>query len=368
MATQLPTIRSLEVFLAIENSIVMATAFFGNVLMCISLSRLFKKRLPSNIFILCLVISDLCLSIFQLPVVISSLLNDRKYALSDGTIGHILCNISGVVYFSARQASFFAVCFIALDRFAALRFPLRYKILITYQRSIIATLIAWVICVLIALIPYIYRTIYIYNPVFLYCMWDILTHSTLLKYVDFLFVPTFVISNAVLAFTSLANIIRLHQLAVKERARNVGKSSPLLRASRTALIVVLAFTVCYMPRYILVFFKVDSVTTLTQFWFYYRSISEMLVYFNSAINPLIFLFRSRQFVEEIGLLCNCVMRDEAELHIEYPTSPYRSVPLVNISNKTNDLFSLPKQMLERSRSNTPGSRPKYTRQNEEHVC
>ena len=37
------------------------------------------------------------------------------------------------------QVSFFAVCFIALDRYGALRFPLRYKTLITYRRSVIAT-------------------------------------------------------------------------------------------------------------------------------------------------------------------------------------------------------------------------------------
>ena len=38
-----------------------------------------------------------------------------------------------------QQVSFFAVCFIALDRYGALRYPLRYKILITYRRSVIAT-------------------------------------------------------------------------------------------------------------------------------------------------------------------------------------------------------------------------------------
>ena len=201
-------------------------------------------------------------------------------------------------------------------------------------------------------------------------MWDILSYKVLIKYVDFLFVPTFVISNAILAFTSLANIIRLHQLAVKERTRNIllGRGSPLQRASRTALIVVLAFTICYVPRYVLVFFKVDRNSATTAFWFYYRSCSEMLVYLNSAINPLIFIFRSGHFMQDIGLMCNCAAGDMGDVNNGTPSGPYRSVPLANLASKTADFLTLPKQMLERSRSSSPLSRPKYTRQCEENVC
>jgi hypothetical protein len=51
------------------------------------------------------VLSDLGLCIFQLPVVISSLLNERLYVLSNDyqSIGRILCNVSGVIYFCVRQ-------------------------------------------------------------------------------------------------------------------------------------------------------------------------------------------------------------------------------------------------------------------------
>ena len=45
----------LEVFLAIENIVVMVTALVGNVLMCIAVVRLLRKRVPSNLFILSLV-------------------------------------------------------------------------------------------------------------------------------------------------------------------------------------------------------------------------------------------------------------------------------------------------------------------------
>ena len=48
-------ISRLEVFLAVINLLVMVTALVGNILMCISVVRLMRKRLPSNIFILSLV-------------------------------------------------------------------------------------------------------------------------------------------------------------------------------------------------------------------------------------------------------------------------------------------------------------------------
>jgi uncharacterized membrane protein len=47
----------LDVFLAIENILVMVTALVGNILMCVSVIRLLRKQLPSNLFILSLVCS-----------------------------------------------------------------------------------------------------------------------------------------------------------------------------------------------------------------------------------------------------------------------------------------------------------------------
>ena len=49
----------LDVFLAIENILVMVTALVGNVLMCVSVIRLLRKQLPSNLFILSLVSTDI---------------------------------------------------------------------------------------------------------------------------------------------------------------------------------------------------------------------------------------------------------------------------------------------------------------------
>ena len=207
---------------------------------------------------------------------------------------------------------------------------------------------AWVLCLVIAVIPYFYWTTYVYSPVFIYCMWDIMNHPVLMKYVDFLFVPTFVISNAILAFTSVANIVKLHTLAQRGRAQKLGNTSSLVKASRTALMVVLAFTICYVPRYALVFFKVDKNTPITRFWFYYRSISEMLIYLNSAVNPLIYIFRSRQFIQEISLICGTV-----QVHLVENSATngrYQSMPLANLASKTTDMLSLPRQVYDRSRS------------------
>ena len=208
--------------------------------------------------------------------------------------------------------------------------------------------IAWSACILIAIIPYFYWTSYTYSHVFIYCMWDILNHPVLMKYVDFLFVPTFVVSNGILAFTSIANISRLHQMASRGKQKKVGNSSNLTKASRTALIVVLAFTICYMPRYILVFFKVDKNKPPTQFWFYYRSCSEMLIYLNSAVNPLIYIFRSRQFIQEIALICS-VKPGVGGHNGDHTNGRYNSLPLSNLASKTADWLTIPRQGLDKSR-------------------
>lgn len=215
-------------------------------------------------------------------------------------------------------------------------------------------------CILVALIPYLYWTLYFYSPIFIYCMWDIIQHPVLIRYVDFLFVPTFVISNAILAFTSASNIVKLHALAKRGRAKRLGSTSSLEKASRTALMVVLAFTVCYVPRYVLVFFKVDPKTQqrITPFWLYYRSISEMLIYLNSGVNPLIYIFRSRQYIQQISVLCGRV-QNTLEQH---SVGRYQSIPLANLATKTSDMLNLPRHVWDRSsRTASPVDSPRHNK-------
>ena len=163
---------------------------------------------------------------------------------------------------------------------------------------------SWILSILIAVIPFFYSSQYTYNSIHLLCMWDIMgPHGPIFyKYVNAIFMPTFLISNTILGFTSLANIIKLKKL--QTRALRGSKSDNLSRASNTALIVVLAFTICYLPRYLMVFFKHAPIN---RFWVYYRTFGEALIYFNSAINPLIYIFRSKQFMMEIASLMNVTM-------------------------------------------------------------
>eukprot|EP00116_Pleurobrachia_bachei_P003696 sb/3463958/ len=299
-------------------------------------------------------LSDLTLSTFQLPVVVACLLNKREYPVP-GVFGGILCNISGVMYYCVRQVSFFAVCSIAIDRFLALRFPLKYKTILTYQRSIIVTVISWTLSFFSTLIPFFYGTKYVYNNMFIYCMWDILNTPALFIYVDIIFFPTFLISNAILASTSVINIIKLHQLAAKGRQQNLGNTASLERASRTALIVVLAFTICYTPRYAQVFFKTGR--DEPEAMFYFRSLSEMLIYLNSAVNPLIYIFRSRQYIAEISAIFGpsvqgFVVSVNGNGATGAAVSRYHSLPLGNLAGKTADLMSVPRSVLDKASVNS----------------
>ena len=168
-------------------------------------------------------------------------------------------------------------------------------------------------------------------------------------YVYVVFCPTFILSNMILGFTSIANIVKLQHLHDKGLANNLGNTSSLRRASRTALIVVFAFTICYLPRYVLVFFVEQS---LDGVWFYYRSISEMVIYVNSAVNPLIYIFRSRQFIHEIAIICNIGTRG-------HDNGRYASIPLASLATKTAGLLTIPR--FDRSRISSPLSFSRHSR-------
>ena len=203
-------------------------------------------------------------------------------------------------------------------------------------------MVSYLACILIAVIPYFYDSQYQYNQIFLYCMWDIMRVEQLKQFVYFIFVPTFAISNLILGLTSIANIWKLQSMAAKSRSAvrtSNTRVDSLDRASRTALIVVLAFTLCYLPRYSMVFFVE---TQVTQFWFYYKSVSEMLIYINSAINPLIYIFRSKQFINEISILLNMRSEDDNGTN----NGKYVSLGLGNITDRTARLLNIPR--LERT--------------------
>ena len=83
----------LEVFLAVENILVMVTALVGNALMCVSVVRLLRKQLPSNLFILSLVSPKL---IALQYMVLFSLNKVRLFALGKGhkfnfKLNHCFC-------------------------------------------------------------------------------------------------------------------------------------------------------------------------------------------------------------------------------------------------------------------------------------
>ena len=50
-----PVRRGLDVFLAVENLLVMLVALLGNLIMCVAGIRLMRKKFASNVFIFSLV-------------------------------------------------------------------------------------------------------------------------------------------------------------------------------------------------------------------------------------------------------------------------------------------------------------------------
>lgn len=281
------------------NTIFSATAILGNAFIMAALWKLSPLQVHSVLkaFLFSLALADLGVGAVVQPLYIAAVLTAMNGQLeASRTIGTIFYVVNWLLPF----ISFATLTGIAIDRYLALYFRLRYRILVTTKKVVILLILLWVLT--IAGTSFVVWNHKVYNA---------LANAIITV---FLFLTTISYLKIYLTIRHQSGrfpVVTPLQLPSENRPSSKKHNFNLTRYKQTVynmLYVYAAFILCYLPLFcILIIIQVRVVNRTIKI---VRFISATLIFMNSALNPLLYCWKIREIrrvvlVAIVNVFCCC---------------------------------------------------------------
>nr|XP_006640481.1 PREDICTED: adenosine receptor A2a [Lepisosteus oculatus]XP_015221475.1 PREDICTED: adenosine receptor A2a [Lepisosteus oculatus] len=278
--------------------VIAVLAVLGNVLVCWAVCLNSNLQSITNFFVVSLAVADIAVGVLAIPFAIT---------ISTGFCAHFHgCLFIACFVLVLTQSSIFSLLAIAIDRYIAIKIPLRYNSLVTGQRAKGIIAICWVLSVIIGLTPMLgwnkctnsSNTSQTCPEGMMACLFEEVVTMDYMVYFNFfacVLVPLLLMLGIYLKIFMAAR----HQLKLIElKAVHGEKSRSILQkevhAAKSLAIIVGLFAVCWLPLHI--------INCFTHFcphcprppsWIMYLAI--ILSHANSVVNPFIYAYRIREF-------------------------------------------------------------------------
>ncbi|KFB38775.1 AGAP004222-PB-like protein [Anopheles sinensis] len=307
----------------------------GNILVCVAVCLVRKLRRPCNYLLVSLAVSDLCVACLVMPPAL------MYEVLGEWNFGRVFCDIWVSFDVLSCTASILNLCAISVDRYWAITKPLEYGVKRTPRRMMLCVALVWLAAACISLPPLlilgnkhtigegaeqrpfcavcedvgyqIYATLgsfYIPLAVMLFVYYQIFRAARRIvkdeKRAQTRLENTLAVDKSVSTTTTTTTTTTASSLkppdAIGPSLAAGGGGSPHQKklrfqlakerkASTTLGIIMSAFTVCWLPFFILALVRPlmdDDYPTLSSFFLW-------LGYANSLLNPIIYATLNRDF-------------------------------------------------------------------------
>ena len=245
--------------------LIMFCGVIGNLLVVAIIFKYKTMRSTTNKFICNMAASDLLLAIFGLPIDFASVITDSLHWHIGGDFGLALCKILPFLNDVSVAVSIQTLVLVAFDRFYAVLFPLRKKI-ITSRVCSVAIAFTWLIAMLF------------YSPIFytakfrrlggkIYCVMDWGPHlddrATQREYIGTIFVLLYAIPLVFILSLYLAIYVELKRQTSTSRHSSCSTERLIRRRENSKVVrlfitVVLLFCLSWLPLHVYSFFKTFS--------------------------------------------------------------------------------------------------------------
>ncbi|KAM8887402.1 adenosine A2a receptor a isoform 1-T2 [Spinachia spinachia] len=276
----------------------------GNVLVCWAVCLNSNLQSITNFFVVSLAVADIAVGVLAIPFSI---------AISTGFCSNFYgCLFIACFVLVLTQSSIFSLLAIAIDRYIAIKMPLRYNGLVTGQRAQGIIAICWVLSIGIGLTPMMgwhqpprsanttstNNTNNTCPPDRMKCLFEEVVAMEYMVYFNFLacvLIPLLLMLAIYLCIFMAAR----HQLKLMEvKAVHGEKSRSTLQkevqAAKSLAIIVGLFAVCWLPLHIINCFTLFCPECKrAPAWIMYVAI--ILSHGNSVVNPFIYAYRIREF-------------------------------------------------------------------------
>ncbi|KAL4609579.1 adenosine receptor A2b-like [Arapaima gigas] len=275
-----------------------ALAVLGNSLVCWAVSLNSNLQSVTNFFVVSLAAADIAVGVLAIPFAV---------AISTGFCAHFFgCLFIACFVLVLTQSSIFSLLAIAIDRYVAIKMPLRYNSLVTSKRAKGIIAVCWVLSVVIGLTPMLgwnkcaSTTNSSCPRGMMACLFEDVVTMDYMVYFNFfgcVLVPLMLMLGIYLRIFMAARR-QLKRMDLKGTGSHGDKSSSTLlkevHAAKSLAIIVGLFAVCWLPLHVINCFTLfcpgcarphPSITYL----------AIVLSHANSVVNPLIYAYRIREF-------------------------------------------------------------------------
>ncbi|XP_068437361.1 galanin receptor type 1b [Clinocottus analis] len=242
---------------------------------------------PTNIFILNLSVADLLFLLLCVPF------QATIYSLPQWVFGSVLCSFGH--YFSAVSmlVSVFTLAAMSVDRYVAVVLSNKSARVRSRQNALCGVCAIWMLSLLVSVPVFQHQVLTSHPsaPNSTFC-WEQWSGASRRAYRVTLLLIGYLLPLLLISCCYSKVLFHLHK-KLKNMSRNSGRSKR--KTAQTVLLVVAAFTICWMPHHIIAMWVEFGTFPLNEATFAFRIVSHCLSYGNSCVNPVLYAFLSENF-------------------------------------------------------------------------
>ncbi|XP_018101562.1 adenosine receptor A2b [Xenopus laevis] len=292
MMTASPAYIAVEVIIAV-------LSIAGNVLVCWAVAINSTLKNATNYFLVSLAVADIAVGLLAIPFAIT-------ISIGLETDFHS-CLFFACFVLVLTQSSIFSLLAVAIDRYLAIKIPLRYKSLVTGKRARTIIAVFWILSFVIGLIPLMgwnrldencHEPGTSYNCT-VKCLFEKVVTMSYMVYFNFfgcVLLPLLIMLGIYIKIFMVARK-QLRQIELKCVGSDSSRTTlqKEINAAKSLAIIVGLFAFCWLPIHILnciTLFEPDFYKTKPE-WVMYMAI--ILSHANSVVNPIIYAYKIRDF-------------------------------------------------------------------------
>ncbi|GCC33344.1 galanin receptor 2b-like [Chiloscyllium punctatum] len=291
-----------SIFVPIIFSLIFLLGTIGNSLVLAVLLRNGQMSYnTTNLFILNLSIADLFFIIFCVPF------QATIYTLDGWVFGSILCKVVHFFIYLTMYASSFTLAAVSVDRYLAIRYPLKSRDLRTARNATAAIAVIWALSIILAG-PYLsyYQIVHYEGIPICVPIWE----DRKRKIMDVSsFVFGFLIPVAILSLAYTRTIKYLWTSV--DPIETISESKKAKRkVTKMIIIVAVLFCLCWLPHHVVIMCFWFGYFPFNKATYAFRLISHCLSYANSCLNPIVYALISKHFRKRFRQVFTCLLKKQ----------------------------------------------------------
>ncbi|XP_063002523.1 adenosine receptor A2b [Elgaria multicarinata webbii] len=282
-------------YIAVE-LLIAVLSIAGNVLVCWAVAINSTLKNATNYFLVSLAVADIAVGLLAIPFAVT-------ISVGLDTDFHC-CLFLACFVLVLTQSSIFSLLAVAVDRYMAIKVPLRYKSLVTGKRARGLIAVLWILSFGIGLTPLMgwnmrdevaKNCTNVTGPCLFECQFESVVPMQYMVYFNFfgcVLLPLLLM---------LVIYVKIFAVACKQlrQMELLGKSRTTLQkevnAAKSLAIIVGFFAVCWLPLHIVNCFTLFQPQLSKKKHPWIMNTTIVLSHANSVINPIIYAYRIRDF-------------------------------------------------------------------------